>query len=131
MEVTEKGIRTSDSDYDLDIIVYATGFDAFYRVAVGLNIEGRNGVKLADKWVAGPTTYLGVSVAGFPNLFMVTGPGSPSVLSNMPTSIEQHVEWIQAFINQLSKRGRPRRGGHCRRARTPGPSMSPASPTGP
>jgi cation diffusion facilitator CzcD-associated flavoprotein CzcO len=105
VEVTEKGIRTSDSDYDLDIIVYATGFDAFTGSLVGLNIEGRNGVKLADKWVAGPTTYLGVSVAGFPNLFMVTGPGSPSVLSNMPTSIEQHVEWIQAFIKQLEEEG--------------------------
>ena len=106
-EVTEKGIRTSDSEYDLDIIVYATGFDAFTGSLVGLNIEGRDGVKLADKWVAGPTTYLGVSVAGFPNLFMITGPGSPSVLSNMPTSIEQHVEWIQGFIKQLEEEGAP------------------------
>ena len=128
-EVTEKGIRTSDSEYDLDIIVYATGFDAFTGSLVGLNIEGRDGVKLADKWVAGPTTYLGVSVAGFPNLFMITGPGSPSVLSNMPTSIEQHVEWIQGFIKQLEEEGAPTAEA-LQEGEDAWTEASPASPTG-
>jgi cyclohexanone monooxygenase len=101
VEVTEKGIRTTEGEHELDIIIYATGFDAITGSLLALNIEGRRGVKLADKWQDGPRSYLGVAVAGFPNLFTITGPGSPSVLSNMPVSIEQHVEWIGRLVKQL------------------------------
>jgi cation diffusion facilitator CzcD-associated flavoprotein CzcO len=105
VEVTEKGIRTTDGERELDIIIYATGFDAFTGSLLALNIAGRNGVKLADKWQDGRRSYLGVAVAGFPNLFTITGPGSPSVLSNMPVSIEQHVEWIGRLVNHLVEEG--------------------------
>jgi cation diffusion facilitator CzcD-associated flavoprotein CzcO len=93
-EITPAGIRTSAGQRDLDVIVYATGFDALTGPLEGLGIRGRGGLTLKDAWRAGPRTYLGVAMPGFPNLFTITGPGSPSVLSNMPVSIEQHVEWI-------------------------------------
>ena len=69
-----------------------------------MDIRGRDGLQLKEKWAEGPKTYLGVATAGFPNMFMITGPGSPSVLSNMPVSIEQHVEWISGFIENLRER---------------------------
>ncbi len=103
-EITEKGIRTRDGEYTLDSIVFATGFDAMTRTLFNLGIRGRGGVTLEEKWADGPHTYLGVATAGFPNLFMITGPGSPSVLSNMPVSIEQHVEWIADCIDYLRRR---------------------------
>ena len=93
-EITGQGIRTSEKEYPLDIIVYATGFDAMTGPLMSLNIKGRCGRTLNDQWSDGPHSYLGLMVAGYPNLFIITGPGSPSVLSNMPVSIEQHVEWI-------------------------------------
>ena len=93
-ELTPTGIRTSAGHHEADVIVYATGFDALTGPLEGLGIRGRNGRALADAWREGPRTYLGVAVPGFPNLFTITGPGSPSVLSNIPVSIEQHVEWI-------------------------------------
>jgi cation diffusion facilitator CzcD-associated flavoprotein CzcO len=99
--VTPDGIRTIEGDYQADIIVFATGFDAMTGPLFNIDIQGKGGVKLKDKWSAGPYTYLGVSTAGFPNLFLITGPGSPSVLSNMPVSIEQHVEWIGDCIDHL------------------------------
>jgi len=92
--VTETGIDTVDESLEFDAIVYATGFDAMTGALVSVDIRGRDGVTLADKWADGPVTYLGLTSVGFPNLFMVTGPGSPSVLSNMMVSIEQHVDWI-------------------------------------
>ncbi len=92
--ITVTGVRTTEADYDFDAIVYATGFDAMTGALTNVDIRGRDGVSLRDKWKAGPRTYLGLMVAGFPNLFTITGPGSPSVLSNMMTSIEQHVEWV-------------------------------------
>jgi cation diffusion facilitator CzcD-associated flavoprotein CzcO len=104
-EITPTGIRTADGDYELDIIVFATGFDAMTGTFNRMDIQGRDGEKLKDKWAHGPLTYLGVSTAGFPNLFMITGPGSPSVLSNMPVSIEQHVEWISAAIEHMRTEG--------------------------
>ena len=104
-EITPKGIRTEDQEYELDIIVFATGFDAMTGSFNRIDIQGRGGEKLKDKWAAGPLTYLGVSSAGFPNFFMITGPGSPSVLSNMPVSIEQHVEWISGAIEYMRERG--------------------------
>jgi cation diffusion facilitator CzcD-associated flavoprotein CzcO len=98
---TRKGLRTSDRDYDLDMIVFATGFDAMTGALNRIDIRGRQGVALRDKWAAGPRTYLGIASAGFPNLFMITAPGSPSVLSNMMVSIEQHVEWIAALLEYV------------------------------
>ncbi|MQA00863.1 MAG: NAD(P)-binding protein [Dehalococcoidia bacterium] len=101
VEITSKGIRTEDGEYELDIIVFATGFDAMTGTFFKIDIRGRDGEALKDKWAEGPKTYLGLAAAGFPNMFMITGPGSPSVLSNMPVSIEQHVEWICDFIEHL------------------------------
>ena len=92
--ITETGIQLADEVMDFDAIVYATGFDAMTGAIVAVDITGRNGVSLKDKWAHGPTTYLGLMNAGFPNLFTLTGPGSPSVLSNMMVSIEQHVDWV-------------------------------------
>jgi cation diffusion facilitator CzcD-associated flavoprotein CzcO len=93
-EITETGIRTRDASYELDAIVFATGFDAVTGAVLGIDVRGVAGVALRDAWADGPRTYLGVATAGFPNLFLVTGPGSPSVVSNVVVSIEQHVDWI-------------------------------------
>jgi cation diffusion facilitator CzcD-associated flavoprotein CzcO len=103
-EVTPRGLRTRAATYDLDSIVLATGFDAMTGALTGLDIRGSGGVSLREKWAAGPRTYLGVATAGFPNLFLITGPGSPSVLSNMIVSIEQHVDWIADCIAYLGNR---------------------------
>ncbi|HEX9477120.1 MAG TPA: NAD(P)/FAD-dependent oxidoreductase [Methylomirabilota bacterium] len=92
--ITPKGVRTRETEYAVDAIVFATGFDAMTGALLAIDIRGRAGQRLRDKWAAGPRTYLGLTVAGFPNLFTITGPGSPSVLSNMIVSIEQHVDWI-------------------------------------
>jgi cyclohexanone monooxygenase len=102
-EVTPNGIRAGGREYPLDIIVIATGFDALTGPLKKLGIKGRGGRELAQEWQDGPETYLGVAVAGYPNLFMVTGPQSPSVLSNMPVSIEQHVEWITECIAYMRR----------------------------
>jgi cation diffusion facilitator CzcD-associated flavoprotein CzcO len=99
------GIRTSDAVYPLDIIVFATGFDAMTGPMLRMNITGRGGISLAEAWEAGPRTYLGLQIAGFPNLFTVTGPGSPSVLCNMPVAIEQHAEWITDCIAHMRAHG--------------------------
>ncbi|MDB5372108.1 MAG: putative flavoprotein CzcO associated with the cation diffusion facilitator CzcD [Belnapia sp.] len=103
--VTPDGLQTREASYPLDIIVFATGFDAMTGPLLKLNIEGRNGMPLAQAWEAGPRNYLGLQVAGFPNLFTITGPGSPSVLCNMPVAIEQHVEWITDCIAHLRAKG--------------------------
>jgi cation diffusion facilitator CzcD-associated flavoprotein CzcO len=100
--VTPRGVRTRDGkEYPLDIIVFATGFDAMTGPLLRMDICGRDGLPLADAWKAGPLTYLGLQVTGFPNLFTITGPGSPSVLCNMPVAIEQHVEWITDCIAHM------------------------------
>ena len=99
--ITAAGLQTEDKEYQLDSIVFATGFDAFTGALCNIEIHGRNGCTLKQKWSSGPRTYLGLAVAGFPNLFVVTGPGSPSVLSNMIPSIEQHVDWIADFLVYL------------------------------
>ena len=96
--VVPTGIRTSTETVGLDAIVFATGFDAMTGPLHRLGIRGRGGEALSARWTAGPQTYLGLCTHGFPNLFMVTGPGSPSVLGNMPTSIEQHVDFICDFL---------------------------------
>jgi cation diffusion facilitator CzcD-associated flavoprotein CzcO len=105
VEITEKGVRTADQEYELDIIVFATGFDAMTGSLLKLGIVGRDGVPLSKAWEAGPRTYLGLQVAGFPNMFTITGPGSPSVLCNMPVAIEQHVEWVADCIEHMEQNG--------------------------
>ena len=102
--ITPTGIRTRDGEYDLDVLIYAIGFDAMTGALDRIDIRGRDGQRLSEKWNAGPVTYLGLMVAGFPNMFLVTGPGSPSVLSNMLMSIEQHVEWISDCLHDLGER---------------------------
>lgn len=99
--IVPNGVQTRDSLYELDSLVFATGFDALTGPLTRIGIRGKNGVLLKDKWKGGPRTYLGVGVPGFPNMFMITGPGSPSVLGNMPTSIEQHVDWICDCITYM------------------------------
>jgi cation diffusion facilitator CzcD-associated flavoprotein CzcO len=100
-EITATGVRTTAADYPVDIIVFATGFDAMTGALLKMDIRGRGGRSLREAWAHGPKTYLGLQVAGFPNLFTVTGPGSPSVLTNMITSCEQHVDWIMDALENL------------------------------
>jgi cation diffusion facilitator CzcD-associated flavoprotein CzcO len=100
-EITPAGLRTRDAAYALDSIVFATGFDAMTGALFAIDIRGRGGGALERKWAGGPRTHLGIATAGFPNLFIITGPGSPSVLSNMIVSIEQHVDWIADCIAHL------------------------------
>ena len=92
--ITASGIRTTGADFEFDVIVFATGFDAMVGAFNAIDIRGRGGVVLREEWKDGPRTYLGIGMAGFPNMFTITGPQSPSVLSNMLVSIEQHVDWI-------------------------------------
>ena len=103
--ITETGIDFGGESKEFDAIVYATGFDAMTGAIVGVNITGKNGLTLKKKWEAGPLTYLGLTSVGFPNLFMITGPGSPSVLSNMMISIEQHVDWICDTLVDMREQG--------------------------
>jgi cyclohexanone monooxygenase len=103
--VTPGGLRTTAAEYNLDVIVFATGFDAITGAVLEIDIRGRGGRPLREKWADGPQAYLGLATAGFPNLFLVTGPGSPSVLSNMVCSIEQHVEWIADCIAHAREHG--------------------------
>jgi cyclohexanone monooxygenase len=95
------GLRTKDADYELDDIVFATGFDAMTGALLDIDIRGKNGLELARKWTDGPKTYLGLMTAGFPNMFIITGPGSPSVKTNMVSAIEQHVDWIADCIQHV------------------------------
>lgn len=101
VEINATGVKTTEGQVDVDAIVFATGFDAMTGALLNMDIRGRGGVRLADAWAEGPRTLLGLQVAGFPNLFTVTGPGSPSVLSNMIVSLEQHVDWIARAIGHL------------------------------
>jgi cyclohexanone monooxygenase len=99
--ITRKGVATGDTEFEADIIVFAIGFDAMTGALFNIDITGREGLSLRTAWADGPQTYLGLQTAGFPNLFMITGPQSPSVLSNMIISIEQHVEWIGDCLSYL------------------------------
>lgn len=102
--VTPKGVKTNDTEYEFDCLIFALGFDAMTGALSKIDIRGRNGQTLKETWEGGPRTYLGLMVSGFPNLFLVTGPGSPSVLSNMVVSIEQHVDWISSCIAAMGER---------------------------
>ena len=105
VEIVPSGVRTTHAVHELDSLVFATGFDAMTGAVLRIDVRGRGGSLLREKWAAGPRTYLGLATAGFPNLFIVTGPGSPSVLSNMVVSIEQHVDWIADCISFLRAKG--------------------------
>lgn len=106
--VTETGLRAGGRDLTLDAIVLATGFDAMTGSFLGVDPVGTSGRRLKEAWVEGPKNYLGLAVSGFPNLFMVTGPGCPAVFSNVILSIEHHVEWIAGCLVAM------REGGHTR-----------------
>ena len=122
--ITPKGVRTGGLEYAVDDLVFGTGFDAMTGALLRIDIRGRSGRPLREAWAAGPRTYLGLAIAGFPNLFAITGPGSPSVLSNMIVSIEQHVDWIADCLIYLRRaRARDHRGD----GRGPG-SVGPARP---
>lgn len=103
--ITEKGVKAKGQEYPLDSIVLATGFDAMTGALLKIDIRGKSGYTLREKWQDGPRAYLGLMMAGFPNLFTITGPGSPSVLTNMIMSIEQHVEWISDCLEYLRENG--------------------------
>ena len=103
--LTEHGLQQGGRAFAFDAIVFATGFDAMTGALAKVDIRGRGGAELAEEWEAGPKTYLGMMSAGFPNLFMVTGPQSPSVLSNMMVSIEQHVDWMTNCIAHMEQAG--------------------------
>ena len=100
-EVGPHGLRVNDTDYEFDVIVMATGFDAMTGALLNIDIRGRDNASLNDKWISGTPNFLGLSMSGFPNMFAVTGPGSPSVFTNMLPSIEQHVEWITECLCYL------------------------------
>jgi cyclohexanone monooxygenase len=104
-QILPNAVRTGGKDYEVDALVLATGFDAMTGSVAKIDIHGRNGQTLNQKWAEGPKTYLGLMSAGFPNLFIITGPGSPSVLSNMIVSIEQHVDWITEAVAHMRDRG--------------------------
>jgi cyclohexanone monooxygenase len=103
-EIVPAGLRTTERDFALDAIAFATGFDAMTGALNEIDIRGLDGMRLADKWAGGPLTYLGLMVAGFPNMFIVTGPGSPGVKSQMIHSIEQHVDWVADLLKAASER---------------------------
>ena len=103
--ITERGLCCGGVEYEVDDIVHATGFDAMTGALSRIDIRGRDGLSLKEKWAAGPVTYLGLGSAGFPNLFIITGPGSPSVLANCILGAEQQVEWIGDCIDELRRRG--------------------------
>ena len=104
--ITSTGIKTAESEREFDAIVYATGFDAMTGPLLRVDIRGRGGMKLTDAWTDGPRSYLGIAIHGFPNLFTITGPSSPSVLSNMLVSIEQHVDWVSDCIKWMKAEGK-------------------------
>ena len=103
--IIPQGVRAKGQEYKVDAIVFATGFDAMTGALLKMDIRGKGGLALREKWRDGPRSYLGLGIAGFPNLFTVTGPGSPSVLTNMLPTIEQHVDWIADTLRFLRERG--------------------------
>ena len=102
---TPTGLKVGDTEYDLDAVVFATGYDAMTGSLDRIDIRGRGGLRLKQKWAEGPKTYLGLGTSGFPNFFVIAGPGSPSVLTNMVAAIEQHVDWIADCLAHMQQRG--------------------------
>ena len=105
VSISETAVQSGDRSFDVDTIVFAIGFDAMTGALLRMDIQGREGRKLSDHWADGPKCYLGLAISGFPNLFTVTGPGSPSVFTNMLPSIEQHCEWIAECITKMREKG--------------------------
>ena len=103
--IVPEGIRVGETLYSVDAIVFATGYDAITGALLDMDLRGRDGLSLRDKWAQGPRVYLGLAMNGFPNLFVINGPGSPSVLINMVTGIEQHVDWIADCLVHMRDRG--------------------------
>ncbi len=104
-EITPRGLRTSEGHYDLDVLVYATGFDGMTGALLSMDLRGVGGLALREKWADGAGAYIGLVASGFPNLFMITGPGSPAVFSNVMLSIEQHVDWIADCLAYMVEGG--------------------------
>src|SRR5262249_54879795 len=104
-EITPSGLRTEDREYALDAIIFATGFDAMTGAMKEIDIHTDTGMSITEKWEHGPRTYLGIMMAGFPNLFMITGPQSPGVKSQMILACEQHVDWIADCLQYLRDHG--------------------------
>ncbi|WP_283957563.1 NAD(P)/FAD-dependent oxidoreductase [Ramlibacter sp. 2FC] len=98
---TPHGLRTTEREYDFDAVIFATGFDAMTGALLAIDIRGSGGVPLRERWKDGPVAYLGLGIAGYPNMFVIAGPGSPSVLSNVVHSIETHVDWIMRLIRRM------------------------------
>ncbi len=103
-KITRNAVDTASRHFELDALVFATGFDAVTGALLAVDIRGRGGVTLKDAWSEGPKTYLGLTVVGFPNLFTITGPGSPSVIGNVITNCEQHVDWIADCVTYMRRR---------------------------
>jgi cation diffusion facilitator CzcD-associated flavoprotein CzcO len=103
--ITENGIQTGDERHEFDLIVYATGFDAITGAFDRIDIRGAGGQRLKDKWAQGPRTYLGLQIAGFPNLFTLVGPHNAATFCNIPRCIEQNVEWVSALLEHMRARG--------------------------
>jgi hypothetical protein len=106
--ITPAGIQTSDAEHALDMIVYATGFDAITGAFDRIDIRGRGGRRLKDKWTEGPRTYLGLQVEGFPNLFTLVGPHNAATFCNIPRCIEQNVDWVTALLRHMREKGHAR-----------------------
>ncbi len=104
-KLTEKGLVQGGREHELDVLIFATGFDAMTGTLLGMDICGSNQLSLREKWQNGPQSLLGLAISGFPNLFTITGPGSPSVLSHVLMSIEQHVDWIADCLIYMRKAG--------------------------
>lgn len=103
--ITEWGIKTASAAYELDMLIYATGFDAMTGTLLAIDIEGARGTRIQDTWADGPVTYLGMHVPGYPNMFVINGPGSPSVLANMVLTSEQQVDWLIELITTCRESG--------------------------
>ncbi|MBS27948.1 MAG: cyclohexanone monooxygenase [Alphaproteobacteria bacterium] len=106
--ITPEGVSVEGRVYEVDVLVLATGFDAVTGALKRIDISGVDDITLREKWEDGPKAYLGLGISGFPNMFTITGPGSPSVLTNMIPSIEQHVEWITGCIDHMRDNGKTR-----------------------
>jgi cyclohexanone monooxygenase len=104
-EMTTDGLRTRSTEFHFDTLVLATGFDAMTGALTNIDIQGHGGISLKEQWRSGAEAYLGLAVAGFPNMFIITGPGSPSVLANMVLCCEQHVEWISRLLAHAKEHG--------------------------
>ena len=105
-EITPAGLKTNGHEFEFDALVLATGFDAMTGTLMRMDLRGRDGLTIQQKWRAGPLNYLGLTIAGFPNLFNITGPGSPAAFTNVIVSIEHHVDWIADCIGYLDAHGR-------------------------